>query len=82
MPDITAAAKRAGLKGLGLHDLRRHFLNKLRSAGIPLDLAVSYTAHKDISTVMAYYREASAEQLDEAARQFDANERRRNRAVP
>ncbi|MEM7260728.1 MAG: tyrosine-type recombinase/integrase [Planctomycetota bacterium] len=50
------AARRAGLPDLTFHDLRRVFLNALRSAGVDLDVATFLTGHADLRTVEKHYR--------------------------
>lgn len=65
------AARRAGLERLTFHDLRRVFLNRLRERGVPIDVAMSLTGHRDISVVAKFYREVPLTVTREALRALD-----------
>lgn len=70
---FQSAVRRAGLDGLTFHDLRRCYLNKLRTAGVPLDVAMELTGHKSIAVVQKYYREVPHTELRDAIRALDGS---------
>ncbi|MCZ6792196.1 MAG: tyrosine-type recombinase/integrase [Planctomycetota bacterium] len=45
------------------HDLRRIFLNRLRERGVSIDSPTELTGHKNLKTVMEYYRHAPRAQM-------------------
>jgi len=66
------AAKRAGLRSLTFHDLRRVFLNRCRENGVPLEVAMALSGHKSIAVVQKYYREIPWTDLEEATRTMES----------
>lgn len=50
------AAHAAGLKGIKFHDLRKTFLTRLRRRGVPLEVAMELSDHRNIATVLKHYR--------------------------
>ncbi len=74
-----SAVKRAGLN-LTLHDLRRVYLNRLREKGVSLETAMALTGHRNVATVMKYYREVSQDELASAVESIDGPAARENTA--
>ena len=59
---ITLAAARAGLD-CTFHDLRRTFFTRMRERGVPLEIAMALSDHRDVRTALRHYRAISAEEL-------------------
>lgn len=60
---FRSAVKRAALEGVTFHDLRRTFISRARRRGVPLDVVMAISDHRDIRTVMKHYRGVSPEEL-------------------
>ena len=71
---FQSAVRRAGLKGLTFHDLRRCYLNKLRERGVPIDTAMRLTTHRSFQTVLKFYREVPEADLLKAVDAIDEPE--------
>jgi integrase len=54
--------KRAGLKGLTFHSLRKAFINRCRAGGVPLEVTMKLSDHRSIATMQKHYREVSPEE--------------------
>ncbi|MCB9897558.1 MAG: site-specific integrase [Planctomycetes bacterium] len=63
---FTTVAKRAGLPGLHLHDLRHGFACRLREAGVAIQVIAQLCGHKSITTTMRYSRHMATETLRNA----------------
>jgi integrase len=53
---FKAAAERAGVGWLKPHDLRRCFVSRCRRLGLPLEVTMHLSDHRDLGTVLASYR--------------------------
>lgn len=58
-----AALKRAGLPEFKLHDLRRTFLTNARRRGVPMEVAMALSDHRDLRVVLRCYRAVDEEEL-------------------
>jgi integrase len=52
----SEAVKAAGFSWLRPHDLRRNFITRCRRAGVPLEVAMYLSDHRDVAVVLACYR--------------------------
>lgn len=59
---FRSAARRAGLE-VKFHDLRRTFISLARRRGVPLDVVMALSDHRDLRTVLRHYRGVSREEL-------------------
>lgn len=57
-----ALCSAAGITDVRPHDLRRTFVTTLRRGGVPLDVAMKLSDHRDIQTVMECYRAVDADE--------------------
>ncbi|MFN0059284.1 MAG: tyrosine-type recombinase/integrase [Planctomycetota bacterium] len=61
------AVRRSNLgRRFSFHDCRRCFLQKLRAANVPLDVAMQLTGHSSIQTVVAHYRQVPIAEQERA----------------
>ncbi len=65
---FRSAVKRAKLDGLSFHDLRRSFTNMLRRRGVPIDVAMALSGHRNLEVLMQSYRDVG---FDEARKALD-----------
>lgn len=63
---FESAVKAAGLDGLKPHDLRRNFVTRCRRQGVPLEVAMYLSDHRDVRVVMSCYRAISKEEAKAA----------------
>ena len=54
--DWRRAVKKAGLEDVRPHDLRRTFLTRCRMEGMPMEVAMYLSDHRDLSVVLSVYR--------------------------
>jgi len=57
------ACRRAGVKGLRFHDLRKTFLTRCRERGVQMEVAMALSDHQDLRTVLRCYRAVSDDDL-------------------
>lgn len=62
----------AGLAGLKQHDLRRTFITRARQAGVKLEVAMELSDHRDVRTMMRFYRRIDVSEAREAIERIDA----------
>lgn len=68
------AIKNAGLPWLRPHDLRRNFVTRCRKSGVPLEVTMRLSDHRDIKVVLDCYREVMAEELQDGMRKVFGGE--------
>lgn len=71
------ARKRAGVSCV-FHDLRRTFFTRLRRQGVPLEVAMALSAHRDVKTALRHYRAIDPDELLRAVGRSPDAERRRS----
>lgn len=71
------ARKRAGVECL-FHDLRRTFFTRLRRKGVPLEVAMALSAHRDVKTALTHYRAIDPDELLRAVGRSEDADRRRS----
>ena len=65
-PVIDRATKASGVARFTLHDCRRFFVNRLRQAEVPIDVAMELGGWRSIKTVMAHYRKVDQSEMRQA----------------
>ena len=65
---LVGAAKRAGIKDLRWHDLRRTFGSWKLQAGVPLEIVSKLLGHKNITQTVRSYAFLNTKQLHDAVR--------------
>ncbi len=64
---FAVVANKAGLKGLGTHDLRHTFCSRLLNEfGVPATVVQKIVGHSTIATTLSFYSHASSDQLQSA----------------
>ena len=67
--DWRIVVQAADLPWLKPHDLRRNFVTRCRRAGVPLDICMWLSDHRDLRTVLECYREVDTDEARDALRQ-------------
>ena len=60
------AAAKCGLRDLRFHDCRRTFLTNCRRRGVPMEVAMALSDHRDLKVVLACYRAIDSGELLQA----------------
>lgn len=69
---MTRAVVRSAIDDTTFHDLRRTFFSRMRERGVPLEVAMALSDHRDVRTALRHYRAISAEELLRAVGRGDA----------
>jgi len=68
LTDWKTAAEAAGLSWLRPHDLRRNFVTRCRRAGVPLEVTMHLSDHRDLRVVLECYRGVDPSEAADAIR--------------
>jgi len=70
---FKGVAKRAGMPGLRLHDMRHGFACRLREAGVPIQTIAALAGHKSLTTTLRYSRHMAGSSLRNAIDALELN---------
>ena len=54
----------AEISDLRPHDLRRSFVTRCRRKGIPMEVTMKLSDHRDLATVLKCYREIDSDEIE------------------